>query len=172
MPRTCNRWDYPLVVRRAGIVEAGDSGGQPLAPRIFIQTDSNLVSESNERLAEHPRFFGQPLQPPVIGMHRSLQPEVKEPSGLAVDQAGHPETFREATQFAQCWCPLLEVDEMGHDAALRKEPERLTSVCTLPGPKDLHLRLRTSRASHCFPRWMVTLFPPTHRHPHGCEGRS
>jgi hypothetical protein len=85
-------------------------------------------------------------------MHGSLQPEIKESPGLAVDQFCDAKSIGESPQFAQSWGPLLEVDEMRRDPTLRKEPQCLASVGTLPGSKDLHLKLGTGRASHCFSR--------------------
>ncbi len=52
------------------------SGGQPFAPRVLLQSHRDSMTEAHQRLFQHPGLLDESLEPPVIGMHGTLQSQV------------------------------------------------------------------------------------------------
>jgi hypothetical protein len=98
-----------------------------------------MIPEPHQWLPDHPWFFDQSFEPPIVGVHRSLQAKVEKTSRVPVHQGGDSKPFRETTEFTQRGSALLKIHEVRLHSALSKKTQRLASVCTLSRPENLHL---------------------------------
>ncbi len=91
-------------------------------------------SEGN---AEESRILGEPFEPVVVRIQRGLEPALGESLSGTIDQRLGSEFLREPLQLTEGGRPLLEINEMYADPALREEAERLASIGILFCAEDL-----------------------------------
>jgi len=104
------------------------------------------MTKSDERLFQHARLFAQAPEPPIVGVHGTLQAQVMKASRFAVYQIRYAEALRKTSKLPQSGPAFLEVHEMRDDSALSEEPQGLASVCALARPEDLNLKSLGCRA--------------------------
>lgn len=133
---------------RPGPTTCFRSARQPFAPCDFIEPDRDAMAKSDERLFQHARFFAQAPEPPVVGMHGTVQAKVVKASRFTVHQTRYAEPFRESSELSQRGSAFLKIHEMSDDAALSEEPQGLSGVCALARPENLDLESLGCCAGH------------------------
>ena len=104
------------------------------------------MAKSDERLFQHPRLFAEAFEPPVVGMHGTVQAKIMEASRFTVHQIRYAEPIRESSKLSQRRTALLKIHEMSDDPALGEEPQGLSGVCALARPENLDLESLGCRA--------------------------
>lgn len=104
------------------------------------------MTKSDERLFQHARLFAQAPEPPIVGMHGTVQAQVMKASRFTVDQIRRAKALRESSKLSQGGTAFLKVHEMRDDPALSEEPQGLACVCALARSEDLNLESLYCRA--------------------------
>src|SRR5205807_613671 len=124
-------------------------GGDPGVPRLLRRAHAQLLLMADQGHAEQQRLRGQLVEPALLREQCRPEAQLREAPGVAVDQGADTELLGEAAQLAGRGGPLVEIDEMGLDPTLGKEPQRGAGVGALPDTEDLHVhtscRSRTAR---------------------------
>lgn len=121
---------------------------QPGPPGRFFMPYRDSVSESHQRHPKQERFIEELLEPRVRRVHRANEPELRTAGRFTIDQALGTESVSKAAQLAGRQGSLREIDKVGADPTLRKEPKRFSRVGASACSENLHLHWRRSGPCH------------------------
>ena len=117
----------------------GELGHRPVHSR-QVDSASPTVSRCCWRtrgIAEEQRLLDELVEPAILAQPGGAEAEIGEAPGVAVDQRLDAELLGEAAELAGRGRALLEVHEVGLDATLGEEAERLPRLGALPDAEDL-----------------------------------
>jgi hypothetical protein len=96
-----------------------------------------MLSGADQRGPEQERLLGEDVQPAVGAVERGVEAERAQALGAPVEDGVDAVTIHEAPELPLRRRPLLQVDEVRPDPALREEAERLARVGVVADPEDL-----------------------------------
>src|SRR6056297_875963 len=115
------------------------SAVRPGPPGVLVVSHRELVAVANERCDENPGHLRHDLEPPVVRIVRSVQPEIQESARLPVDERVGPELLDEPPKLPLRRRLLLEVDEVDRHPALLEEALGLARVLARLRAEDLDI---------------------------------
>src|SRR5690606_12964401 len=111
-------------------------------PGPLVQPQGQLLLHPHHGQAQQQRLVGEDLEPPLIPIACRAKAELGKSLRLTIKQGCHAELLRKTPQLPERSSPLVEVDEVGPDPALRKKAQRLPRLCAFFRAEYLNFHLR------------------------------